>query len=80
MTSQSQFFKITTWYQSQKKEYFLLFTGISIVSTRNLLGLTANIKSDIFISNPSCQIDLSLGFRIAQENMTVGQRTCRDSN
>lgn len=80
MTSQSQFLKITTQYQGQKKECFLLFTGISVVSTRNLLGLTANIKSDVFISNPSCQTGLSLGLRTAQENMTVSQRTCRDSN
>ena len=34
--------------KNKKKEYFLLFTRISVTSTRKLLGLTANIKSDLF--------------------------------
>lgn len=34
--------------KNKQKEYFLLFTRISVISTRKLLGLTANIKSDLF--------------------------------
>ena len=34
--------------KNKQKEYFLLFTRISVISTRKLLGLTASIKSDLF--------------------------------
>lgn len=51
MTSQAQIFlynHIVSKPKKKKKDYFLLFTRISVISTRNLLGLTANTKSDLF--------------------------------